>query len=157
MMHRSAAANLDRKEHEEKEAAQTERTCFLGFRSSPLCIYCIILGICSQIQLGGQWFQGACTTHSHEHAHTCTHTCVHTHTHSLTYIHFQSQTRVPWVSMASFLLSGGPLIFFALEVHKLFVCFGGKFLMDVFSSNISYILRVVFLLSLWFPLLCHFF
>ena len=47
--------------------------------------------------------------------------------------------------------------FFALEVHKLFVCFGGKFLMDVFSANISYILRVVFLLSLWFPLLCHFF
>ena len=54
MMNCPAAAYLDRKEHKEKEAVQTEGTCFLGFLSSPLCIYCIILGICSQIQLGGQ-------------------------------------------------------------------------------------------------------
>ena len=34
--------------------------------------------------------------------------------------------------------------FFDIEVHKLFVCFGDKFLMDVFFANISYVLRVVF-------------
>ena len=42
----------------------------------------------------------------------------------------------------------GFFFFFALGVHKLFVCFGDKFLMDVFFANISYILMVVFLLSL---------
>ena len=46
-------------------------------------------------------------------------------------------------------------LFLDIEVHKLLVCLEDKFFADVFVCKYSSILRVVFLLCLWFPLLCQ--